>query len=618
LENFPTPPQRLPAGTCLSNRYHIEDVIGIGGMGAVYRARDMHFPSVTKWVAVKEMINPSLDPVISHAIVQNFEREANILATLSHPAIPRIYDFFTYNERSYLVLEFILGDNLENLITNSSQIIPEDQVVSWGIELCDVLHFLHTHKPEPIIFRDMKPSNVMINQFNHTVLIDFGIAKAFKTGQRGTMIGTEGYSPPEQYRGEESPAIDIYALGATFHHLLSRTNPQHEPPFSFKERPIRAFYPNLSAEFETIIYKALAYRPEDRFQSADEMKQALLSLKNKNGTALKSISPAAPTIPKIGVEPLWKFECEDEIRGTPAIESGIVYVGAYDNNLYALDADHGDFLWKYPTKGAIVGRPAVAESFVYFGSEDRNVYMLMARSGKPMWSYSTGGPVRSSPRIYQEMLFIGSDDGGLYAISILNGSRIWRFEAGAPIRSTPFIYQNLVYFGTEAGECYCLDLLTDVKWHIRTKRAVTSSPLVTDGLVYFASMDGIIHAIDALRGWEIWRYRMTKGSISTPCWQDQLVFIGSVDGNIYCLDDNNGKEIWTFRTEHQVTGSPVIYKEALYCGSVDGNLYCLNYKNGNLNWKFNTGGPITGSPVVFGDVLYFGSTDKYIYALPVG
>ncbi len=183
---------QLNSGTILVNRYVIQDVIGVGGMGSVYLARDQHFPTVVKLVAVKEMINRAPDPLIRKTIVQNFEREANILATLSHPYIPRIYDYFSEGNRSYLTMEFINGKDLEAVINEAPGFLPEERVLGWSIELCDVLQFLHSHKPDPIIFRDMKPSNVMVNSQDHIVLVDFGIAKPFQTGQKGTMIGTEG------------------------------------------------------------------------------------------------------------------------------------------------------------------------------------------------------------------------------------------------------------------------------------------------------------------------------------------------------------------------------------------------------------------------------------------
>lgn len=168
----------------------------MGGMGSVYRARDLHFPNVVKLVAVKEMINRAPDPLVRKTIIQNFEREANILATLNHTSIPRIYDYFSEQNRSYLVLEFINGKDLEAIISETPGFLSEELVLSWAIELCDVLSFLHNHKPDPIIFRDMKPSNVMVNLSQHVILVDFGIAKPFMAGQKGTMIGTEGYSLP--------------------------------------------------------------------------------------------------------------------------------------------------------------------------------------------------------------------------------------------------------------------------------------------------------------------------------------------------------------------------------------------------------------------------------------
>jgi serine/threonine protein kinase len=217
--------KQLAPGTVLVDRYRIQEVIGLGGMGSVYLARDLHFQNVIKLVAVKEMIIQAPDPLVRQTIMQNFEREANILVTLTHSSIPNIFDFFTHDQRSYLVIEYINGKDLEAMLHESTEFFPEDQVIAWAIELCDVLSYLHHHKPEPIIFRDMKPSNVMVNQQGHIILVDFGIAKIFRLGQKGTMIGTEGYSPPEQYRGEAGPLADIYSLGATLHHLLTRARP---------------------------------------------------------------------------------------------------------------------------------------------------------------------------------------------------------------------------------------------------------------------------------------------------------------------------------------------------------------------------------------------------------
>jgi outer membrane protein assembly factor BamB/tRNA A-37 threonylcarbamoyl transferase component Bud32 len=598
----------------LANRYAIQEVVGLGGMGSVYRARDMHFPNVTKLVAVKEMINTAPDPLVRETIVQNFEREANLLATLHHPAIPRIYDYFSLESRSYLVLEFIHGKDMEAIISDTNGFLTEEQVLNWSIELCDVLEYLHKHKPDPIIFRDMKPSNVMINSSGDVILVDFGIAKAFQTGIKGTMIGTEGYSPPEQYRGEATPTADVYALGATIHHALTRRDPRLEPPFSFSERPLRRINPAVSPEFETIVNRALEYDPQGRFKSAAEMKDALLAVARKTGMLIRT-GPQTGPVKTSGIKSLWSFKTEDEIRGTPTIFQGALYIGSYDNNLYSVNAADGKFQWKYPTDGGIVSRPLVLDGNIYFGSEDKRLHVVSARSGKVVWTYYTDGPIRSSPRVAEGHVFIGSDDNNLHAVNLNTGRIAWRFECADPVRSTPFIQNEFVYVGSESGDYYAIDFRGTLKWRFHAKRAITSSTNGTPQALYFASVDSTLYALDPRNGWVIWRFRLGKPSISTPCIADELVFVGAADGFLYAVEAKSAKEVWRFRTEHQVNSSPVIYKDSIYCGSVDGNLYCLEYRTGRLRWKFGTEGPITGTPLVYDDIVYIGSTDHHIYAL---
>ena len=607
-----TPRRQLESGATLLKRYLIQDVIGVGGMGSVYRARDLHFPNVVKLVAVKEMINTAPDPLIRQTIVQNFEREANLLATLSHPSIPRIYDYFSEENRSYLVIEYIHGKDLEAIISENDGFLTEEQVLTWGIELCDVLSFLHNHKPDPIIFRDMKPSNVMIDHNGDVKLVDFGIAKTFQFGQKGTMIGTEGYSPPEQYRGEATPLADLYALGATLHHALSRRDPRMEPPFSFEERPLRKINPGVSAEVDEVINTALQYNPEDRFPNAADMKDALLAAANKTGVLAKVTTTLGQAN---GIKPLWVFKCEDEIRSTPLYYHNTIFIGCYDNNLYAINAGNGEFQWKYPTEGGIVSKPVAYEDNIYFGSEDHRLHVVGARSGKVVWTYYTDGPVRSSARIAEGHAFFGSDDQYLHAVNLNSGRAAWKFETSDPIRSTPYIANELVYVGNEMGEFLTIDFRGELKWRFRAKRGITSSPTIDKQVVLFSSLDGTLYALDHRNGFVVWRFRLGKGSISSPCVVDDIVFVGAADGFIYAVETRTAKELWRFRTEHQVSSSPVIYKDSLYCGSVDGFLYCLEYRTGRLRWKFGTQDQIIGSPLVYDDVVYVGSTDHQVYAL---
>ena len=614
LDDEPVAPRRqLQSGVTLVKRYLIQEVIGVGGMGSVYRARDLHFPNVTKLVAVKEMINMAPDPLVRQTIIQNFEREANLLATLNHPSIPRIYDYFTEEDRSYLVLEFIHGKDLEAIINDTGGFLSEEQVLGWAMQLCDVLSFLHGHKPDPIIFRDMKPSNIMINSAGDVVLVDFGIARTFQTGQKGTMIGTEGYSPPEQYRGEASPSADLYALGATLHHALTRRDPRLEPPFSFAERPLRKINSHVSPELEEVVNTALAYNPAERFPDAEAMKAALMGAARQTGALARMSSTSIA--PATGIRPVWSFQCEDEIRGTPLVHQGLLYIGCYDNNLYALNAADGKFQWKYATEGGIVSRPALFEGNVYFGSADHRLHVVSVRSGKLVWTYETEGQIHSSPRVSEGHVFIGSDDHDLHAVDVNTSRAAWRFDASDRVRTTPFVSSEVVYFGSDSGDLFAVDFHGSLKWRFQAKRAIVSSPVVAGESLFVASMDGVLYCIDARNGWVIWRFRLGKASISTPAVWENRVIVGAADGFIYCVETQSGREVWRFRTEHQVSSSPAVYGDSVYCGSVDSNLYCLEARTGRQRWKFATRGPITGSPVVFDDVVYVGSNDHHVYAL---
>jgi len=604
---------QLQPGVTLQDRYLILGIVGTGGMSSVYRGRDLHFPNVTKVVAVKEMINLASDPTMHEMVLRNFEREADLLATLSHPAIPRIYDYFSHEKSSYLVMEFVQGKDLEAIVRSTKGFLPVEEVIRWGIELCEVLAFLHAQEPQPVIFRDMKPANVMIDHHEQIRLIDFGIARVFQPGEKGTMIGTEGYSPPEQYRGEASPAGDIYALGATLHHLLTKRDPRAEPPFSFSERPIDEINPDVSPELVKVINGALAYDKKDRYPNAEAMKNALIGAATQTG-----LLPVWPKRSEPKSEPnvkeLWSFECEDEVRSTPIVHQGAIYMGCYDNNLYALDAKDGTFKWKFPTDGGIPTRPAAEEDMIFIASEDQRLYAV-SDEGSILWSYYTEGPIRSSPVISEGHIFFGSDDSKLHVVNLLNGNRAWRAEAASPVRSTPYITNERVYFGSESGDFYCVDFRGELKWRFKAKRAITSSPIVVDGVVYFGCMDWTFYALEAEGGWQIWRFRLGRPTISSPAFAEGKIFTGCADGHIYAIDARTSTESWRFKTEHQVTGSPIVHEDSLFCGSVDGSMYCLDMRSGRLRWKFDAQGPITGTPVINDNILYFGSHDHRIYAL---
>ncbi len=286
--------------TVLHDRYRVMDVLGMGGMGAVYKALDLRFPNVERWVAVKEMQTVYADPDMRQIVLRSFEREANNLASLDHPAIPKIYDYFSIGDRAYLVMEYIRGRDLKSILENTAGFIHTETVYNWAIALCDVLYYLHSHRPDPIVFRDVKPANIMIDQHKNLRLIDFGIAKTLEMDREGTLIGSAGYAPPEQYQGEATPSGDIYALGATLHYLLTKCDPRIERPFTFPDRPIQNYNPHVSHEFTKVIMRALSYEPENRYVDAALMKAALEQISPLPGSTVpqtRAVQPiAAPPV----------------------------------------------------------------------------------------------------------------------------------------------------------------------------------------------------------------------------------------------------------------------------------------------------------------------------------
>lgn len=261
----------LQAGTVLQGRYAIDRLLGGGGMGMVYLARDQRLAN--RPCAIKEMVDHFIDQAQRIEANEYFAREADTLAQLKHQAIPAITDRFDDQNRHYLVMEYVEGRNLEEEMAARGGPLPEGLIIDIARQLCDVLAYLHGHEP-PVIYRDMKPSNVMLTPKGRVVLIDFGIARLFKGARKGTMIGTLGFAPPEQYQGNVDPRSDIYSLGATLHYSLTGRDPEKFPPFAFPK--VRELRPETSANLAGAIDAALSYDANNRPTSVQGFRDMML------------------------------------------------------------------------------------------------------------------------------------------------------------------------------------------------------------------------------------------------------------------------------------------------------------------------------------------------------
>jgi serine/threonine-protein kinase len=265
----------LPQQTVLQDRYVVMQKLGQGGMGAVYRAGDRRLSTIT-W-AVKEMSQSAISgPLERQQARDAFRHEAEMLAALNHPNLPRVTDHFEQDGKAYLVMEYVPGETLLSFLVREGLPQPQARVFEWTRQLCDALHYLHTQSP-PIIFRDLKPANIMLAPGGQVKLIDFGIARLFKPGQaKDTQaFGTIGYSAPEQYgRGQTDARSDVYSLGVLLHQLLTGYDPTSTP---FRLPPAGQVNPSLPQPISDAIAAATDSDPERRFASIAAFRAALLA-----------------------------------------------------------------------------------------------------------------------------------------------------------------------------------------------------------------------------------------------------------------------------------------------------------------------------------------------------
>jgi serine/threonine protein kinase len=302
----------------IQNRYRLIRLLGSGGFGAVYLAEDQR---LGRSVAIKEMDAARLGPAEQLVAEQLFEREARMLAALDHPGLTRIWDFFEQGPRVFLVMEYVPGRTLRDLLHARGGPLDEPFVLECALQLCDVLSYLHAQNPQ-VIFRDLKPANVMVVPGDgrwemgdgasptpnsqlpspRFVLIDFGIARLFKPDQPGDtlIIGTPGYAPPEQYgQGQTDERSDIYSLGATLYHLLSGNVPVTAPPPALTRANSTA-----SPELARIVARATEADPADRYQRVEDLRRDLLAVartrpaETQSGQLAQALAPRQPAAAK--------------------------------------------------------------------------------------------------------------------------------------------------------------------------------------------------------------------------------------------------------------------------------------------------------------------------------
>lgn len=616
---MPVEPLDIRPGTIIDGRYQVTGLIGGGGQGVVYLARDLAFDEVKRHVAIKVIQVATGSPATTEAAMKYLKREVNMLATLNHRAIPALLDLLTDTNKGvvYVVMQNINGSDLETVL-NKTHSIPIDKIIDWAIELCDVLYYLHKQKPNPVVFRDLKPANIMLDSTGHVWLIDFGLAKMLTASRKHTQIGTEGYAAPEQFKGVNSISIDIYALGTTLHHLLTRTDPRLYPPFSFNERPITQFNRDASPELQAVVEKALSFDPDDRYADMGEFMTALRKLSSPSFVDVTPVAESTKARSKaLNLNLRWTFTTEDEIRGTAYATHDRIVFGCYDTNVYCLDRTSGQPKWKFATQAGIVSKPCfdVVNNLFLLGSEDHTFYALNANTGYLEWTLTTRGMIRSSPTLYDGCVYFGNDVGEFLVNNSINGKNLWTYEADTAVRGQPLVTDNGIIFGCDSGEVICLNHDGERVWMFRARKSVQSMPVSDGELCYFGSSDGMIHALDMQNGYAVWRFRDSKPILSTVLLLNNFVIATSTSGNVYAINKDTGKEKWRFACDVAVVSSATMLGDYIVVTCVNRHIYVLAPDTGKLVVEYQTEGTLVASPAVIANNLYIGDLNRKFYAL---
>ena len=269
-------------GRILRDRYVVVRGVASGGFGSVYLVRDVSLPG--KFWALKEMHD---DSESQEVIEKSFKIEAEMLAKLDHPAIPRVTDFFIEGRQLYLVMDYIKGESLRKMLKElpEDEYFSEEKILEWALQLCDVLHYLH-NRPSPIVFRDLKPDNILMTEGGRIKLIDFGIARVFEASKKAHTkyaLLTEGYAPQEQWLGKAEPRSDIYSLGATLFYLATKVHPKEAAP---EFPPPHTINKNISQGFSDIVLKALEPKISDRHENIMVFRDKILDLRKVKETGI--------------------------------------------------------------------------------------------------------------------------------------------------------------------------------------------------------------------------------------------------------------------------------------------------------------------------------------------
>ncbi len=650
----------LRTGTLINGRYKVLSILGNGGMGTVYLAQDQNVPT-GRLCAVKE----------THAVGDDAQQRAlgalrlewEYMNTLQHPAIPIGYDYFGWQGRQYLVMEYIEGDSLAKKLEDRKQQIEkfdEITVATWAIQICDIFHYLHTQQ-RPIYYRDCKPENFILSPSGKMRIIDFGIARRERDAPNKvyTALGTKGYAAPEAYTGECDARTDIFSLGVMMHALLTYTDPDKIWSNMWRENPPRNYRPNLSRAFDQVIMRCLEPDRTRRWASVADLRAALEQIAKPHPSAL--LVPRATNVshPLVGQSsqssaevldspesrgpqpltyggarsnefmrphhsvspsPLWHWQAEAPIHTAATQFGDVIYLGSLDHKLYALNRE-GKLIGTYRARAPIYSDPLVTRRGVYCCAEDGTIVVLDHSLKRVIWTQKTRERIISSPVIIDDLLVVGTDAHHVLAFNARNGEPRWECMTQGAVRSEMAVINDLVIFGADDANIYAIDAQGQRRWSHRCRDKIEARPELVPQrhgeLVMVGSFDRKLYALAVESGFVDWMMQTEGSIVGGAAFDGRYLYVGSGDGCVYCLDtQRRGEERWKYNTRSQISSDLVWRAGRLYFGDADGNVTCLRTEPRDVMWCFKTEGAVVARPLVLDNQVIITSKDHSIYALP--
>lgn len=633
--------------------YRLIRVLGRGSFADVYLGEHIHL----KTLAAVKILHVRL----SSNNLEDFSKEAQIIAHLDHPHIVKILDFDVQENIPFLVMSYASNGSLRERHAPGS-ILPLETVVPYVKDAASALDYAHASK---LLHRDIKPENMLLARNNDVLLSDFGIAIVQSTRDQTMqqVTGTVAYMSPEQIQGKPCPASDQYALGIVTYEWLSGARPfkggftelcaQHiyaPPP------PLSGAMQSVSLATEAVVMQALEKEPNARYANVGEFAKALeLSFREPTpyspGPIIRQPPYFPPGNPGYSGPP---SSFNPSFSSDATVPDTTFQADNRDPNVYPFDTQTTTprpgkrlkkkmlailivclvvllavvGLYTYPliVKPQTTAKSQAAPSLQYginaqrtrFNTDEHSINTGNVSRLVEKWMITTGGKVESSPVVVSGIVYVGSNDSHLYAFNAGTGTLVWKASpsSGNWILSTPAVANGIIYAGSFDGNLYALNQKSGaILWKAVTNNSIESSPVVVNGIVYIGSDDSYLYAFDATTGTFLWREFTGNSVLSSPSVSNGIVYVGSINGKLYAFNAKTGVLVWTSPIVGIVNfSSPAIANGVVYIGSNDSYLYALDAKSGIPLWKTKTGDKIESSPAVANGVVYIGSDDSYLYA----